>query len=111
LNWFSKEANDAALAFLAEAGNSAGYVHPFDEPRLWEGHASLVREVHDQMKGQKPDCIVLSVGGGGLMVGGELVYCIVCVCCVFFFFFSFRFFSSSWIAARLVSSAFVSFFV
>ncbi|HEX7690705.1 MAG TPA: pyridoxal-phosphate dependent enzyme, partial [Burkholderiaceae bacterium] len=43
------------------------YVHPFDDPLLWAGHASLVDEV--AAKGLRPDAVVLSVGGGGLMCG------------------------------------------
>ena len=43
------------------------YIHPFDNPLLWQGHASLIDEVKAQ--GVKPDLIVLSVGGGGLMNG------------------------------------------
>ena len=43
------------------------YIHPFDNPLLWSGHASLIDEVKAQ--GVKPDMIVLSVGGGGLLSG------------------------------------------
>ena len=43
------------------------FIHPFDDPLLWEGHASLVAEAASQ--GPKPDAVVLSVGGGGLMCG------------------------------------------
>eukprot|EP00667_Euglena_gracilis_P015016 EG_transcript_15582 len=46
-----------------------GYVHPFDNPLLWQGHASLVEELHEQLAGQRPGCVVLSVGGGGLLCG------------------------------------------
>lgn len=61
-NW--AEANTAALAKL-EAGDA--FVHPFDHPLLWEGHASLVDELVLQIP--KPDVIVCSVGGGGLLCG------------------------------------------
>ncbi len=50
---------------LATAG--VVYIHPFDDPYLWAGHASLIDEVKTQ--GLKPDFIVLSVGGGGLLSG------------------------------------------
>ena len=43
------------------------YIHPFDDPYLWEGHASLVKELQNQ--GPKPDLIICSVGGGGLLCG------------------------------------------
>lgn len=44
------------------------YIHPFDMPDLWEGHASLVDELAEQCDSQ-PDLIITSVGGGGLMRG------------------------------------------
>ncbi|MCX5591460.1 pyridoxal-phosphate dependent enzyme [Alcaligenes endophyticus] len=43
------------------------FIHPFDDPLLWEGHASLVDELVSQTR--KPDVIVCSVGGGGLLSG------------------------------------------
>lgn len=45
----------------------AAYVHPFDHPLLWEGHASLIDEV--VASGKPFDCVLVSVGGGGLMSG------------------------------------------
>jgi L-serine/L-threonine ammonia-lyase len=58
------EAHEHARTLLAP---DAAYIHPFDDPLLWEGHASLVREVLDA--GLEPDVVVLSVGGGGLLCG------------------------------------------
>jgi L-serine/L-threonine ammonia-lyase len=46
---------------------SDAYIHPFDDPLLWTGHASLVDEI--AAAGVRPDAVVLSVGGGGLMCG------------------------------------------
>ncbi|GLS84414.1 pyridoxal-phosphate dependent enzyme [Paraferrimonas haliotis] len=43
------------------------YVHPFDDPLLWQGHASLIDEVIAD--GLTPEVVVLSVGGGGLLCG------------------------------------------
>jgi L-serine/L-threonine ammonia-lyase len=57
---------DAAAREEASARN-AGYVPPFDHPLIWEGHASIIDELHTETK--KPDAIILSVGGGGLMCG------------------------------------------
>lgn len=48
----------------------AAYLHPFDDPLVWEGHASLVDEVLDAEL--RPDAVVLSVGGGGLLSGVAL---------------------------------------
>jgi len=58
------EAHQHAMS-LAQKG--AVYIHPFDDPYLWEGHASLIDEV--KAAGVRPDVIVLSVGGGGLLSG------------------------------------------
>ncbi|XP_034261927.1 L-serine dehydratase/L-threonine deaminase-like [Pantherophis guttatus] len=44
------------------------YVPPFDDPLIWEGHMSLVREMKEQMA-SKPGAIALSVGGGGMLCG------------------------------------------
>jgi L-serine/L-threonine ammonia-lyase len=44
-------------------------IHPFDHPDIWEGHASIVEEIQEQLQGVTPDLVVLSVGGGGLMNG------------------------------------------
>ena len=42
-------------------------IHPFDDPLLWDGHASLIDEV--ARAGLRPDLLVCSVGGGGLLQG------------------------------------------
>ncbi len=55
------------FARQAAAAEGAAYVHPFDHPLLWEGHASLIDEV--VALGKRFDCVVVSVGGGGLMSG------------------------------------------
>ncbi|XP_058996182.1 serine dehydratase-like [Mustela lutreola] len=43
-------------------------VPPFDHPLIWEGHASLVRELKAAL-GSPPGALVLAVGGGGLLAG------------------------------------------
>ncbi|NXJ30097.1 SDSL protein, partial [Dicrurus megarhynchus] len=43
-------------------------IHPFDHPLVWEGHASLVRELKDSLEA-KPGAVVVAVGGGGLLAG------------------------------------------
>ncbi|NXS27359.1 SDSL protein, partial [Pomatostomus ruficeps] len=43
-------------------------IHPFDHPLVWEGHASLVRELKGSLEA-KPGAIVVAVGGGGLLAG------------------------------------------
>lgn len=59
-----QEANDLALSL---AGPEDAFLHPFDDPLLWHGHATLVDEIIDS--GLRPDAVVLSVGGGGLLSG------------------------------------------
>lgn len=59
-----QEANQLALTFMT---SSDAFIHPFDDPLLWSGHATLIDEVAEL--GQKPDVVVLSVGGGGLLCG------------------------------------------
>lgn len=59
-----QEANAHAQSMLSERD---AFLHPFDDRLIWEGHASLVDEV--ARSGLKPDAVVLSVGGGGLLCG------------------------------------------
>jgi L-serine/L-threonine ammonia-lyase len=59
-----QEANAMAQSMLTA---SDAFIHPFDDPLLWEGHASMIDEVAHA--GVKPDAVVLSVGGGGLLCG------------------------------------------
>ena len=58
------EANDFLMAMRQPTD---AFIHPFDDPLLWEGHATMIEEAAAQMP--KPDAVVLSVGGGGLMSG------------------------------------------
>ncbi|XP_069475332.1 L-serine dehydratase/L-threonine deaminase-like [Ambystoma mexicanum] len=44
------------------------YIPPFDDPLIWEGHTSIVKELK-QIQNFKPGAIVLSVGGGGMLCG------------------------------------------
>lgn len=58
------EANDHALSL---ASDTTVYVHPFDNPLLWQGISTLIDEVIEA--GVRPDAVVLSVGGGSLLSG------------------------------------------
>jgi L-serine/L-threonine ammonia-lyase len=58
------EAHRFALSLMQ---STDAYIHPFDDPLVWRGHASLIDEIF--RAGLKPDAIVLSVGGGGLLCG------------------------------------------
>jgi L-serine/L-threonine ammonia-lyase len=59
-----QEANELAHTLIA-AGDA--FIHPFDDPLLWTGHASMIDEVAKTAR--KPGAVVLSVGGGGLLCG------------------------------------------
>jgi L-serine/L-threonine ammonia-lyase len=59
-----QEANELAQSMLNGAD---AFIHPFDNPLLWQGHATMIDEV--AAAGVKPDAVLLSVGGGGLMCG------------------------------------------
>lgn len=63
-----QEANDALQSLIQPED---AFIHPFDDALLWQGHASLVEEIAKDFQKQdlKPDAIVLSVGGGGLLAG------------------------------------------
>ena len=58
-----QEANALALSMVKATD---AFLHPFDDPLLWQGHATLIDEV---ALGNKPEAVVLSVGGGGLLCG------------------------------------------
>ncbi len=58
------EANAKALQLMTATD---AFLHPFDDPLLWTGHASMIDELARQ--GERPDVVVCSVGGGGLLSG------------------------------------------
>ncbi|QSQ17444.1 pyridoxal-phosphate dependent enzyme [Myxococcus landrumensis] len=58
------EANAYAQSVM---GADDAFVHPFDDPGLWPGHATMVDEM--AATGPKPDAVVVAVGGGGLLCG------------------------------------------
>ena len=60
-----QEAHAHALSLLDPARDAM--LHPFDDPLLWQGHASMIDEV--AAAGLVPDAVVLAVGGGGLLSG------------------------------------------
>jgi L-serine/L-threonine ammonia-lyase len=59
-----QEANERAVL---EIDAASAFIHPFDDPLLWTGHASMIDEV--VQSGVSFDAVVLSVGGGGLLCG------------------------------------------
>jgi len=59
--------DDAHEHALTLCGDDGAYVHPFDHPHIWAGHATLVDECVGRMP--VPAQVVVSVGGGGLLCG------------------------------------------
>ena len=59
-----QEANAYAMSMVTATD---AFLHPFDDPLLWTGHSSMIDEV--AAAGARPDAIILSVGGGGLLCG------------------------------------------
>lgn len=46
------------------------YVPPFDHPDVWDGNATVMKEISSQLPDEgKPDVVICSVGGGGLLNG------------------------------------------
>lgn len=60
------EAGVGAKEFLTQV--NGGYVHPYDNPAIWLGHSTIMDEIMYQID-EKPDAIVVAVGGGGLACG------------------------------------------
>ncbi|XP_033118915.1 L-serine dehydratase/L-threonine deaminase-like [Anneissia japonica] len=60
------EANRRALEIASQP--DATIIHPFDNPDIWEGHASMIEEIADDIP-LKPDVVFTVVGGGGLLCG------------------------------------------
>ncbi len=60
------EASAAALAFAAETGRE--FIHPFDDPKVIEGQATVGLEILEQA-GAPIDYIFVPIGGGGLAAG------------------------------------------
>lgn len=60
------DSNRAAQTFCVERGKS--FVHPFDDPKIIEGQATVGLEIIQQAKGPI-DYLFVPVGGGGLISG------------------------------------------
>lgn len=62
-NW---DAADSMARTIAHEKRFA-YIPPFDHPLIWQGYMPIIEELKKQM--DKPDAIIVSVGGGGLYTG------------------------------------------
>jgi len=65
------EAKEAALLYCAEKG--AVFIHPFDDPHIIEGQATIGLEILEQAQ-QPIDYIFVPIGGGGLAAGLSSVF-------------------------------------
>ncbi|KAJ4327524.1 catabolic L-serine/threonine dehydratase [Fusarium piperis] len=63
------DADKYLKSVVLASDKEAVYVPPFDHPDIWEGNSTVMHEIAAQMNGEKPDAVVCSVGGGGLMNG------------------------------------------
>jgi len=61
-SWMEANAHAQSLIDAATA-----FIHPFDDPLIWSGHASMIDEI--ARAGETFDAVILSVGGGGLLAG------------------------------------------
>ena len=59
--------NEYALELAASSPENV-YVTPYDDPLLWDGHATMIDELVEQCP-VKPDLVICAVGGGGLISG------------------------------------------
>ncbi|EXJ76225.1 uncharacterized protein A1O5_00733 [Cladophialophora psammophila CBS 110553] len=62
------EAQEYIQKVLLPKDPNGCFVPPFDHPDIWEGNATTMREIAEQLGG-KPDVVVCSVGGRGLLNG------------------------------------------
>ncbi|TRY81067.1 hypothetical protein TCAL_13271 [Tigriopus californicus] len=70
-NWDA--ANQEAMTLL-EQDPEAFFVHPFEQETTWQGHATLVDEIKEQLVQEHSDLrvpasLITCVGGGGLAAG------------------------------------------
>lgn len=70
------EADEYAIKLGSDSSGKYHYVPMFDHPAIFDGHSSIIRELSEQYKlgfggldDNYPDCIICSVGGGGLLNG------------------------------------------
>jgi len=63
------EAWDDSHAYATQLAQrlDGAYIHPFDDPAVWAGHATMMQEIAEA--GITPGIVVVSVGGGGLLCG------------------------------------------
>eukprot|EP01083_Nonionella_stella_P091334 255359_1 len=70
------KADEYALELCSDNAQTMCYVPMFDDPVIFHGHSSIVSELYEEymcgdggLEDNYPDCIIVSVGGGGLING------------------------------------------
>lgn len=61
------EAN--ALALMEAEKNDLAYIHPFNDSLVMAGQGTMIKEIVEDTSAPKPDLIIASIGGGGLISG------------------------------------------
>jgi L-serine/L-threonine ammonia-lyase len=56
------------LTVLLQFTNSI-YIPSSDNPCIWEGNSTIIKELKTQLRGEPPAAIITPVGGGGLLNG------------------------------------------
>jgi L-serine/L-threonine ammonia-lyase len=64
-----QESSELAMREEAKDPVNYSFVHPFNNPSIWEGHSVIIDELQEDLRGRVPACIALSVGGGGMLMG------------------------------------------
>jgi L-serine/L-threonine ammonia-lyase len=69
-SWAEADAHlkNVVIPQASARGETPVYVPPFDAQDIWDGHATMVEEILEQLE-CAPDALVCSVGGGGLFCG------------------------------------------
>ncbi|KAK9768808.1 catabolic L-serine/threonine dehydratase [Basidiobolus ranarum] len=63
-----EEAESLAREFVKNTPNSK-YIHPYDDPDIWEGISTMINEFSENAPFQCPDAVICPMGGGDLMSG------------------------------------------
>ncbi|KAG2177180.1 hypothetical protein INT43_007837 [Umbelopsis isabellina] len=63
-----EQAEVHARALLSKMRNGI-YIPSSDNPCIWEGNSTIIKELKTQLRGEPPAAIICPVGGGGLLNG------------------------------------------
>ena len=63
------DSQDYIQSVLLPHDQSGVFVPPFDHEDIWDGNATVMKEIIEQLDEVAPDVVLCSVGGGGLLNG------------------------------------------